>query len=650
MKYSINNRHTQMTRRAFLKQTCTFTSIAAGTALLTSCGSSISTPTPASAPSATNVPVIKATALGTAIPTETALATAILSATNDNATTKALTFNTAAWKYDTDHDVYWQIGVQYAAAPATIEYESLGIYVPGVYLTATANGDGTYTATINKEGSMNGFTAQTAPIVLPVETPGYTERKAPTAYSYDALSSYMKAGFIYVDAGVRGRQNGSDANGTLTYSGGAPWGVTDFKAAIRFVRYNKAVLPGNNNAIFVFGMSGGGAQSAVLGATGDSKLYVPYLQSIGAAMNDANGQPISDAVNGVMAWCPITSLDYADEAYEWNMGQYVSTGTRADSTWTAALSKDLATSYAEYINALGIKNPQGHVLVLEKTENAIYAAGSYYDYLVSTVEESLNHFLTDTTFPYTATSGGGMPPGAIPPGGGAVLSVTPPAGAAMPGNAAASSTTYQTLQEYIDALNTDESWITYDITTNTARVTSLAGFVKSQKTPSKSVAAFDSLDRSQAENDVFGNDEHDSLHFDSLLAKLISTRQASYAQYADWDAAYVDAYATDLQALDKYGSSMQSRMNAYNPMYFLLPYYDGYQSSTVAKYWRIRTGIKQGDTANTVEMNLALALAHYEGVDDVDFATVWGQGHTMAERTGNASDNFIAWVVTAMQK
>ena len=40
----------------------------------------------------------------------------------------------------------------------------------------------------------------------------------------------------------------------------------------------------------------------------------------------------------------------------------------------------------------------------------------------------------------------------------------------------------------------------------------------------------------------------------------------------------------------------------------------------------------------------------YEGVDDVDFATVWGQGHTMAERTGNASDNFIAWVVTAMQK
>lgn len=29
---------------------------------------------------------------------------------------------------------------------------------------------------------------------------------------------------------------------------------------------------------------------------------------------------------------------------------------------------------------------------------------------------------------------------------------------------------------------------------------------------------------------------------------------------------------------------------------------------------------------------------------DVDFETVWGQGHTQAERTGNADSNFIEWV------
>ncbi|WP_210115780.1 hypothetical protein [Acidipropionibacterium timonense] len=50
----------------------------------------------------------------------------------------------------------------------------------------------------------------------------------------------------------------------------------------------------------------------------------------------------------------------------------------------------------------------------------------------------------------------------------------------------------------------------------------------------------------------------------------------------------------------------------------------------------------QGDTASTTEVNLALALANL-GLD-VDFATVWGLGHTQAETTGDATTNFIAWV------
>ena len=91
-------------------------------------------------------------------------------------------------------------------------------------------------------------------------------------------------------------------------------------------------------------------------------------------------------------------------------------------------------------------------------------------------------------------------------------------------------------------------------------------------------------------------------------------------------------------------------MNMYNPMYYLLPYYDGYQTSTVAKSWRINSGIEQGDTATTVEMNLALALENCAGVQDVEFTTVWGQGHTMAERTGDSTTNFIAWVTDVAQK
>ena len=35
----------------------------------------------------------------------------------------------------------------------------------------------------------------------------------------------------------------------------------------------------------------------------------------------------------------------------------------------------------------------------------------------------------------------------------------------------------------------------------------------------------------------------------------------------------------------------------YNPLYYLSGYYGGYQKSTVADYWRIRTGIAQSDTS-----------------------------------------------------
>lgn len=57
------------------------------------------------------------------------------------------------------------------------------------------------------------------------------------------------------------------------------------------------------------------------------------------------------------------------------------------------------------------------------------------------------------------------------------------------------------------------------------------------------------------------------------------------------------------------------------------------------------------DTVSTVELNLALALEkNYDGVENVEFTTVWGQGYTKAERTGDSTDNFIAWVTQIMNK
>jgi hypothetical protein len=102
-----------------------------------------------------------------------------------------------------------------------------------------------------------------------------------------------------------------------------------------------------------------------------------------------------------------------------------------------------------------------------------------------------------------------------------------------------------------------------------------------------------------------------------------------------------------LTKTDALGNLVSTRVDMYNPMYYLSDYYDGYQTSTVAQYWRIRTGIAQGDTALTTEVNLTLALESYGR--EVDFETVWGQGHTMAERTGSSTENFIQWVNECLQ-
>ena len=529
----------------------------------------------------------------------------------------SLAFDNAAWQYDEANDIYWQVGVVYVANPASLDYETLGIYVPGAYLEASDNGDGTYTASVKSDAQVGQFTAATAPYILPVNTPGYSASAAPSGLS-NGIASYTQAGMIYLQPGIRGRDNTTDSRGQEVV-GGAPWGVTDLKAAIRYVRYNKDLLPGDTDKIVSFGHSGGGAQSAILGASGDSTLYNPYLEALGAAMKDKEGNPISDAPYGTMTWSPITSLDYADAAYEWNLGQFADSNTRAEGTFTQALSQDLAKEYANYINQLGLKH-EGQALTLTESSQGIYTQGSYATYLEGVVNQSLNNFLDDTSFPYTSDGAG--------PGG------------------STESVTYETAQAYIDSLNAETQWVTYDAAANRAKISSLADFAKYVKKASKAVPAFDDLSRSQAENAVFGVAEENELHFDQVVARLLKNNQAKYESLTDWNSQYVTDFESDLAKTDSLGKTIAERQDLYNPMFYLTSAYSGYQTSKLASHWRIRSGISQGDTALTVETNLALALENQANgaVKSVDFATVWGQGNTTAERTGHASANFIQWV------
>lgn len=479
------------------------------------------------------------------------------------------------WQYNASDDVYWQVGIQYCSDPADLTYETLGVFVPGAYMNAIGNGDSTYTCSVSSDGEINGYTAETAPILFPVNTPGHKAQSAPTGYSKNA-ATYTREGFIYVVAGCRGK----DA--------GIPAGVTDLKAAIRYIRANLNVLPGCSERVVAYGHSGGGSQTAVLGASGDSALYLPYLDAIGAVDS-------SDAVNAAMCWCPITGFDSADEGHEWSMGN-----TRINlSEEMMEISDALASAYAEYVNHMGFTSPDGELLTLEASDAGIYQAGSYYEYVKRVIEVSLEHYLTDTSFPLNVSSGKG-----------------------------ASSAAYQTAQDYIDALNANGEWVSYDAETGKVSISSIHDFTARLKRASKPVAAFDKIEAGGHE--LFNTGDGECTHFDAALAEIVK------------GTAYEAEFAEDLIRTDTLGYSMDYRLRMFSPLSWLMPANEDYGASKVAEHWRIRTGITQSDTPLTTEINLALALQAY-GVD-TDFETVWAQGHTQAERTGKSDANFIAWV------
>ncbi|MCC8029057.1 MAG: carbohydrate-binding domain-containing protein [Lachnospiraceae bacterium] len=583
---------------------------------------------------------------------------------------ESLTFDSSAWQYNSGSDVYYQTGVVYCTDPYDTTYESFGIYVPAAYMNMTSNGDGTYTFVSFTDTAVGDYTASTAPIVIPVNTAGYAAQAAPAGFS-SGVTTYTDERIVYLYAGCRGRD---------TINGGAPWGVTDLKAAIRYYRYNADVLPGDTDSIFSFGHSGGGAQSSVLGASGDSELYYPYLYSIGAAgitydeETDTYTSTISDAECGAMCWCPITSLDYADEAYEWMMGQYSGSGTRADSAWTSLLSDDMSEAFAEYINSLTLEDEDGNVLTLTDDEDGIYLSGTYYEYLLYQIEYSLNDFIDsytdeDGNFSYSSSgsSSGGPGGGGTAPDFGGLASLAMSQLSAESESALVTAADTDALTTYLLTLDenygTDEAWITYDTESDWYSIRSVEDFVLyGSKSASKDVGAFDDLNTTQAENYVFGSGSGQAAHFDSLMAELMAENYAVYAA-ADSSVSASDilAYASDYQYdYDNYtsdavlGYSSQYRQNMYNPMYYLCQDYEGYGTSSPASYWRINTGITQSDTSLTVEMNLYLALTEdiaddNSSVEDVDFAMHWAQGHTTAERAGaDSGECFIEWISACM--
>ena len=183
----------------------------------------------------------------------------------------------------------------------------------------------------------------------------------------------LAAGYVVVTPGCRGRDNKA-ADGT--FYGKAPAAIVDLKAAVRYLRHNKGILPGNTDWIFSTGVSAGGALSALLGASGNSSLFEPYLKEIGAA--DAK-----DDILGSACFCPITDLDHADGAYEW---MYGTTPTRSGLV-DQDLSTKLKSAFSTYQASLKLMGKNGFGLL---------TADNYSQYLVQNfLIPSANKFLSE---------------------------------------------------------------------------------------------------------------------------------------------------------------------------------------------------------------------------------------------------------------
>ena len=202
------------------------------------------------------------------------------------------------WAYNEDYDCYSLEYVVYCENPVDPVKECMNIYVPAAYM----NADGT----INETGEINGYTAQSAPIIYKNGVGGYAEADA--SKISDKTKEYLEQGYVFVSPASRGKETQSEDG---SYIGKSPTGLVDLKAGVRFLKANDKVMAGDANKIISIGTSAGGAMSALLGTTGNSEDYKVYLEEIGAVMDS------TDDVYAAQVYCPITDLDHADLAYEW---------------------------------------------------------------------------------------------------------------------------------------------------------------------------------------------------------------------------------------------------------------------------------------------------------------------------------------------
>lgn len=410
----------------------------------------------------------------------------------------------------------------------------------------------------------------------------------------DAMGAALKAGYIVVSAGTRGRGL-VDASGN--YVGHSPACMVDTKAIVRYLRLNDGKMPGSAERIFLCGTSGGGGLTVAAAASGNSSDYYSYLAEIGAAGIVGSGSSatstIKDDVFGAVAYCPINNLSNHDGGYEWQYnairtaantssisigGTSVAYADTTNGDLQAAASAVIKDYFPTYLNGLGLTWETGN-LVADNMQDAIKK------HLKEEVERQLEAGKSvpalDEDFTITLMG----PPGAPP--------------------------STKTIKN---------EWLTW----SGAQVTNIdfTKFAAFQASLSslKSVPAFDQCG-------VTGNT------LISGESSLYGEAAHNYSNFTEWawnnnaisgDASGIDdttySFSTYLARSD---NSLAKQIKMANP----IPYLKANSGSTVAPNWYIRHGMIDRDGATAMQVLLYYAVKNNSSVEDVNFKLPYLTGH-----------------------
>ncbi|GHV54579.1 alpha/beta hydrolase [Spirochaetia bacterium] len=446
------------------------------------------------------------------------------------------------------------------------------------------------------------YNDQSAPIFFKNEIGGYmpADPAQISAASRDgspsAIQRALAKGYVVVSPGARGRTSqevynpgdnpfapAKEASGD--YIGKAPAAIVDLKAAVRYLRYNDAVMPGDAEKIISDGTSAGGAMSALLGASGNNPLYETYLKEIGAA-------DTRDDIFAVISFCPITDLEHADMSYEWlystmndirkkntgggfpggGAGAFGSPDARMpgnpvnQSTLPVlrddekALSAELAALFPEYLGSLGLVKADGAVLTAADALNGVYL-NYIKEFVIVSAQEAFNKASDKNSF----------------------------------------KSTY--------------SWLVFDSTGTVIKDINFPVYLAyvMDKQPLKPVPAFDSLGvlggASSGENDTFGTAAINGNNFTGFSWYKNAANQGTFPD------------------------EIKERAYLMNAMNFI-----GAQNTDTAQNWYIRHGTIDRDTAFTVSVNLYTKLLN-KGYD-VNYKLAWERPHS-----GDYNlDEVFAWI------